>query len=212
LNIPTVAITTESIALLLQAEKQRVELAESEQRVEELVAAQSVPLTDTLGELVLSLKAQHENLLHQQLALLKRTYAEASAVDSSAAELGNHAPVFYITTTGALEGATETHGTDVSSSHAISSNNISAQLVALHCAADDDDDGTGAHMAKEDGGGVTDAVMIKTELEAGDIVVGDDTGGVFSHFQGLVELDISRKRKCEEDELSEKPNKKRDLS
>ena len=60
-----------------QLKKQSERLAAHQEREQELIAQLTIPLDDKTTELLSSLKEQHEELLCQQLAKLKRSYAES---------------------------------------------------------------------------------------------------------------------------------------
>ena len=174
-------------------ESKSEELRESQQRVDELVQQLSVPLTDTIGQLMLDMKTQHENLLHQQLSLLKRTYASASLENDL-----NRRVYFVSAEMGSGEGE---------------NNFVSTEFVSLGA-----DKFTTEHQNLVQNENevletvdehVTESTMmaIKSEGLESSIV---DSSTFSEHFDGLVELDISRKRKSVEDEEEEdeKPKKK----
>lgn len=74
----------------MQVESQAAEIERLQKREQELVAQLSVPLDDRIQELLQSLKTQHEDLLHQQLAQLRRSYIHSYFVISKDSELEDY--------------------------------------------------------------------------------------------------------------------------
>ena len=68
----------------LQVQMQAVELGNYQKREQELLKQLTIPLDSKLEELLNSLQSQHTELLHQQLAQLKRTYTQAASANAEA--------------------------------------------------------------------------------------------------------------------------------
>ena len=165
-------------------EAHRDELEQCRQREQELVDQLSVPLDCTVTDLLTSLKTQHEELLHQQLARLRQSYLQPLSPEP---QNGGIITLTPSSQSQSLVTNTQQHnGDDIQLK-------VSVDGLLTHSRADPN----GVYMYTDSTGDGGDAIMlVKTE-----ITEDDDVHSASSALLSTVKETIGQKHKLVDDEI-----------